>query len=296
MKKFNLYQRKNYGEFLSKIGVAVEIFEDWECSDRQDHGHDILEMSFIFRGTSRQNIDGVLSDVEAGTLTIVNYNQVHTVYTEHGSVGVANIYVDLEKVNFNGVPDDLRSIVRNVLPMHPVFGHDLNRLIQIKIDNPDEFTKLLKIMVSEQDRKEKGYLDIISGCFSLILTMIARNANEITRYNYRISESSYARLEKVLRYINDNIEKDITLDRLASVADINKYSLCREFKKATSKTLIEYVIERRIEKAMFDLRTTRKKIIDIALDCGFQDCSNFNRYFKKLLGVSPGDYRRGFGS
>ena len=293
-KQIRLYQRQPYGQILSRGGIAVEIFKNWEHQAPDHHWHDILEMNFIARGNASQIIDGVISKVGQHTFTIVNYNQCHNIFTESEPVDIINIYVDLEKIRLDRIPDGMKPTLRQLLPLHPIFGHDLNRLTQLKIDAPDELSNLLYAINEEQTSQKDGYMEAIYNYFNLMLILICRCAGKIKRQNNRVSGIAYNRVEKVLFYVNENLHKPLKLDTIAQVAGINKHYLCREFKETTSKTLMQYIIERRIEKAMFALRTTNGKILEISLDCGFEDCSNFNRYFKKATGVSPGSYRRKF--
>lgn len=73
---------------------------------------------------------------------------------------------------------------------------------------------------------------------------------------------------------------------------MNPQYLCRIFKQITSLSPIDYVNYLRIEQACTLLTTTTMPIIEIALDCGFNDCSYFARVFQKRKGVAPSEYRK----
>ena len=68
--------------------------------------------------------------------------------------------------------------------------------------------------------------------------------------------------------------------------------LCREFKDYTGKTVVAYLVERRIQAAIWKLREDNEKILSIALGCGFNDLAYFNRVFKKITAMTPSQYRR----
>ncbi|MEI8342045.1 MAG: helix-turn-helix transcriptional regulator [Verrucomicrobiota bacterium] len=57
------------------------------------------------------------------------------------------------------------------------------------------------------------------------------------------------------------------------------------------KSVFDYLIERRIQAAMMRLRGGDEKILAVAMDCGFNDLSYFNRKFKQLVGILPTQYR-----
>ena len=64
------------------------------------------------------------------------------------------------------------------------------------------------------------------------------------------------------------------------------------FKNATGIGAIEYICQLRIKKACEMLRDYEDNISDIAAQCGFSNLSNFNRHFKKQLGITPSEYRK----
>ena len=67
--------------------------------------------------------------------------------------------------------------------------------------------------------------------------------------------------------------------------------LCRAFKHYTGRTIMDYLNLRRIQSAMIQLRSTQDKIIQIALECGFNDLAYFNRRFRAVTSMTPTEYR-----
>lgn len=99
-------------------------------------------------------------------------------------------------------------------------------------------------------------------------------------------------IKSVLEYIEKHYRDEITLNDLANVAGMNPRYFCRVFKQITSLSPMDYVIYFRIEQACKLLATTDISILDIALECGFNDCSYFTRTFKQRKEVTPRQYRR----
>ncbi|HCE47062.1 MAG TPA: hypothetical protein DET40_26235 [Lentisphaeria bacterium] len=82
------------------------------------------------------------------------------------------------------------------------------------------------------------------------------------------------------------------LESLAKYAKLSPEYLCRAFRKYTGNTVFSHLVQRRIQDAVARLRFTEDKASSIALECGFNDFSYFNRKFKELSGRTPGEYRR----
>jgi AraC family transcriptional regulator len=104
--------------------------------------------------------------------------------------------------------------------------------------------------------------------------------------------SSEARVAKTVRGIERHPEARLTLGDLAREAGLSPFHFLRTFEKLTGLTPHQYVLRARLREAAVRLvAEPEKKILDIALDCGFGDLSNFNRAFRAELGVSPRAYR-----
>ena len=106
------------------------------------------------------------------------------------------------------------------------------------------------------------------------------------------SPSVAARVTRVIRMIERDLEARLTLGSLAREAGLSPYHFLRTFQYLTGLTPHKYILRTRLREAAIRLRTECTKVLDIALDCGFGDVSNFNRAFRSEFGVSPRLYRR----
>lgn len=101
-----------------------------------------------------------------------------------------------------------------------------------------------------------------------------------------------APLARVLTYIDRHLTEKLTLDELAAVAGLSPHHFNAAFRAATAAPPINFVMQRRIERAMDALATTDQSIVDIAYGLGFASHSHFTRYFKRATGMSPSEYRK----
>ncbi len=99
------------------------------------------------------------------------------------------------------------------------------------------------------------------------------------------------RIISAVKYIRNNLEKTITVDELASMSCMSKDYFIRIFKNVTGQTPGVYIALRKIERAELLLLTTDMSVRMIAGQVGYDDCSYFNRIFKKYVGKSPRSYR-----
>lgn len=163
------------------------------------------------------------------------------------------------------------------LPFSPVqkIGdeHLLSKLI-------DLFSRLTKSALSAKDRNKVNERLI----FTEILTLLFK-FKEGNKYNY----SNIRKVDNVINYMLNNYQNSITLQELGDYAEISSSYLGSIFKKVTGKTVIDYLIEIRINKSKsllkdgFTVSETSKLV-------GFNDIFYFSKVFKKLEGVSPSQY------
>lgn len=96
---------------------------------------------------------------------------------------------------------------------------------------------------------------------------------------------------KAIEYIDDNIQENITLDKISFVCNLSQCYFSKLFKKETGLNFVAYLNERKVIKAKQLLINTEKPINNIAIDLGFEDCGYFIRIFKKIEGMTPKKYR-----
>jgi AraC family transcriptional regulator len=101
-----------------------------------------------------------------------------------------------------------------------------------------------------------------------------------------------ARITRVVRIMDHEPSARLTLHDLARESRLSPYHFLRTFERVLGLTPHQYLRRARLRDAAISLTTGASKILDVALDCGFGDVSNFNRAFRSEFGVSPRAYRR----
>jgi AraC family transcriptional regulator len=102
------------------------------------------------------------------------------------------------------------------------------------------------------------------------------------------------RLCRVLEYIEANLEGDLSVDQLASIACLSRFHFARAFKAAVGRSPHRYVSAKRLERAKALLIRRDQSLVEIALALNFSCQANFTRAFRQMTGQSPGQYRRSF--
>lgn len=99
-------------------------------------------------------------------------------------------------------------------------------------------------------------------------------------------------IDRALNYIEANLGSKVVSGDLANLVALSPSHFFRAFKQSMGFPPMAYVAARRIEKAKCMMASTRKKLVAIALECGFADQPHLNRSFRREVGLSPGQWRR----
>lgn len=101
-----------------------------------------------------------------------------------------------------------------------------------------------------------------------------------------------ARLRRVLDYIELHLEEEITVSALADLANLSAFHFTRMFTATLGVPPFRYVSRRRLEQAMVMLADGTLPLVEIAHRSGFASQASFNRAFRRVVGMTPGEYRR----
>ena len=105
--------------------------------------------------------------------------------------------------------------------------------------------------------------------------------------------SQRMRVLKALRHIEVNFaDPRLDLAEAAKSAGVSHYYLCKSFRRATGKSFVEHLNEKRIDAAKVKLQDRSLRIKEVAYSIGYRSLSNFNRIFLRLTGQSPTRYRK----
>lgn len=178
------------------------------------------------------------------------------------------------------------------LTSQPVVSSDIAYLADVA----DEFIRQICLRVLQEMRHETAAGDLLVEQLSMTLTL-----HLLSQYsgNGRIESPtdvsgalSPARRNRVIDYVEENLEAELTVAELAEVACLSRYHFARSFKASLGQSPSEYVANRRLLLGQKLLEDRNLSLSEIAFRCRFSSQASFGRAFRRHTGMSPGDYRR----
>lgn len=126
-----------------------------------------------------------------------------------------------------------------------------------------------------------------------VLDHLGRNINYAEQLSKRTQCEGYTTVSaRAHQYLLEHYKEEVSLSQIADYCHQQEAALCRSYKRETGMTLFQHLQYIRIESACSLLRNTSLSIAEIAYSSGFNSTSTFNRQFRKMMGMTPGDYRK----
>ncbi|RIJ50409.1 AraC family transcriptional regulator [Maribellus luteus] len=247
------------------------------------HRHDRYELTYIIRGKGTRIIGDTIKEYKSGDIVLMAPNIPHHWQSEWtGDKSVAAITVFFSE-DFPSPDFKLLSEFDNITELLKTsrFGIELKGELRKKIQR--------KLMKLTNGHTLNQIINIIN-----ILSSIAKSKEYIILMDRGFSSPKHGDLDRItelVKYIQENITRKITIDDLANKVHMHTGSVNRFFKQATGFSLIEYINLMRIGMACELLTGTEKKTADIAFECGFNNLSHFNRTFKRVKNTTPKEFR-----
>ena len=263
------------------------IFSRVKCDfDFPLHCHEEFELNFIYNAKGARRVIGDhMEEIDEWELVLVGPNLQHGWFTNKcQSKEITEITIQFHRDLF-----DEKFLHRNQLSfIRNMFERSLRGILF-----SDEVTRSISSRLINL-RAKHGFDSVLELLSILHDLSISRNMRTLSDMSFSSNESiSYnsRRVERVMAYLNNNFDKDISLAEAAKLAAMTEVAFSRFFKVRTGKTFIDTLNEIRLGNASRMLIDTTQSIGEIAYRCGFNNLSNFNRIFKKKKECTPKEFR-----
>lgn len=164
---------------------------------------------------------------------------------------------------------------------------EINPHMTLQKSDPTTYDNNPTLMQNLIKNRQRAFCDKVESrgiVFQLLSRFFKQGQSKIEMEDNRIA--------KTVLYIRKHLNEAIELEKLAEISCLSKDHFIRLFKKELGTTPLQYINQKKIEKAQLLLITEELTVKEIAFQLAFDDYSYFNRLFKKTTGVTPQEYRR----
>lgn len=261
----------------------VHFFDFPKDFETVDDKHPFCELIYVSSGTVAVRSDDFNGKLLKNQFIIHAPNSVHSLScpkTAQTTVIIIGFECDTEKLYyFAQKPIELGE-------------NEVKQLAEIIKEGRNVFTPPYDVPLYVMNKKKKqvfGSEQLLKNLLENFLVGLVRKyeyceKNEHENLGFEISE--------IIKYVDNNFTEKTTIEQLSFIFRTNRSTLCKEFKKATGKTLTEYSNDKKVEHLKFLLSSTDQPIQEISERSGFSSVPNFYAFFKKYVGVAPVEFRK----
>lgn len=249
------------------------------------HWHNEIELVYVKQGVVSANCKSGRVEAHPGELVFINTNEPHDYAILEAPIELYCCTVSLALLQGRYLSSYDSQFISPSSSMTIFENH---------IVGDDRIGQCFLTMWEEGHRQEKGYEYAIKSNLYGIMSLMVRHHIQSTMSNkqFLYKNRNLNSINRVIEYIVANYQKDISLNELADLLNVNRFYFCRFFKEVTGSTPIEYINHFRTHQAIFMMREHPEfTITQIATHVGYNDSNYFARVFKTVTGESPSVYK-----
>ena len=258
---------------LSELG-GLELQKATYTHSFTPHFHEEYAIGIFLSGSQVKFYRGSTHIIREGQICVINPGEVHFASpVDQDGWTYRMLYVNASLIR------EISTQIMEKNGNYPFFPN-------LVIDNRKLFNTILNLHLI-LEKPEVSLLEKESTFVGAMEKLILKYAD--VQANNKILKSSGKHIKKAKEYLDQNYEKDISLELLSKITELSPYYLLRLFKKEVGATPHIYLTQRRINKAKKFL-TLGDSLSDVAYKTGFVDQSHFTNRFKNIVGITPGQY------
>lgn len=273
------------------IEVVVNRYSDFDFG--QMHTHAFIEICFISSGSGWHLLNDQVCRCRPGDLFVIDTGDAHTWIADNDTqMTIYNLifrpaFFDPALKGHTALSDAAGSFLIGGL-----HAGTHAKSVGVHFDE-NEFPSVLSLydsMLAEYEERDAGFIEYIRACAVQLLVSIFRKQMSSASASDTVHCSAPS-LAPVFDYINLHFTEDISLNQLSALVYLSPSYFSRVFRLYTGYTMTEYIQRVRIYNARTQLQHTQLSVSEIAAANGYSDPKHFTRIFRRILGMSPTQFR-----
>lgn len=279
---------------VARVNVAPRTGEVMEyCL----HRHEPFQINYIVSGTMYHEINNSLYELKEGHIFIIPPYVPHRFFPGKEEGG---IYIELEFMpefifGTSGFQNTVDSSVFDFAFVEPFFvaEQDVKPRLFLTGKKRMKIEDIMEDIFEEYRSRTDSFLLAMKADILKLLVTLGRYFEEETAEGHTsIYKQQRGEMVRALRYIDEHLKEEITVDTVAGIACLSRSYFSSLFKSITGQTLVEYITDRRLDAARGMLLYSDMTVTEIGCHVGFNSINHFNRLFKKKYQHAPLQFRK----
>ena len=254
------------------------------------HFHEWCEMNYVVESFGKRIVGDNISNFSSGDLVLMNSNLPHIWYNDPRYFKETDLASAKAIVTYFN-PYFVRSITNETQDRSKI-----NDLLEKAKRGIRFYGRTHEIVTNKlHELVHKKGLEMVIGFLDIIQVFLSSSEYECLAsigYQHTFNEKDTERMNNVYQYLIKNFTDPISLTEIASVANLTPPAFCNFFKKRTQKSFSEFLNELRVGHACKLLHNLELSVADVCFQSGYQNMTNFNKFFKKITRKTPTEYRK----
>ncbi len=271
---------------------ALRLFSSQAEARRNNlriHYHSLIELSIVIRGSGIYKTKNAVYTIQKGDIFFFRPNEAHCITDiEEGGMELRNLHIAPYYLYTNFQNALNTNYIKILSAGFPLKSNKINDCLSLQ--QTEMVRNLLLTVHEELHSRGSDYITAVQNYLSALFIQLSRVYAE--HHFSQKDKQNYQKLLTAIAYIDTHYKEEITLDTLAKEVSYSKCYFSSVFKKCMGLSVWDYICIKRIEEALALIKTTNKSILDIALECGFNNTVNFNKIFKKYTNLTPSAFRK----
>ena len=270
-------------EVYEKRGYLLEDFRLFHLKDDRGanmdyHYHEFYKLTFFIAGNGSYIVEGRHYQLLPGDIILVGSRRVHKPQLDAGIIYERIIlYISPKFLHENSTED---------YSLEGIFSGSKGHVLRPTEDFRRRILMLFSQLETEMGGRHPGRIILAKSVLLRILVEIGRELNKSEVQLPGPVVPKDGKVLEILRYLENNLTEDISIDELATRFYISKYHMMRRFREETGTSIYTYLSDKRLILAR-ELIQNGVSATDACFQSGFRSYSAFSRAYGKLFGVTP---------
>ncbi|KAE9636183.1 MAG: AraC family transcriptional regulator, activator of mtrCDE [Epulopiscium sp.] len=280
--EFRYYEMPNDEIVLALLG------ESWIRSYSEGidglHFHNYLEIGYCYDGFGALELENESIRSGPDMFSIVPPNCPHRASSDPGTKSYWEwLFIDAEQCLKNMYRDD-------TLFIQEILKKIYRRPLLLRASEYPVLNQIILNIIREMRKKDIYYKESVKGYVHVLIVELLR-LNDQEEQKAKIKKQT-SRISGALDYVKENYRDEIKISQLAQACNMSESHFRRVFLETMNMKPVDYINLIRIQKACELIQKTQISMEDVAYKVGFTAVSTFNRNFKKLVGISPYQWKQ----